>query len=41
MIEGLLVVLHLLGVVLVIPLWVLLPIRKGGAVLTEYYNGRR
>jgi hypothetical protein len=39
MIEGLLVVLHLLGVVLVIPLWVLLPVRKGGSVLTEYYNG--
>jgi hypothetical protein len=39
MIEGLLVVLHLLGVILVIPFWVLLPIRKGGAVLTEYYDG--
>lgn len=39
MIEGLLVVLHLLGVVLVIPLWILLPIRSSGSVLTEFYNG--
>jgi len=39
LIEGILVFLHLIGVVLVIPLWVLSPIRKGGSVLTEYYNG--
>jgi hypothetical protein len=39
LVEGILVFLHLIGVVLVIPLWVLSPVRKGGAVLTEYYNG--
>jgi hypothetical protein len=36
--EGILVVLHLLGVAVVIPLWALEPKRDGG-VLTEYYNG--
>lgn len=39
LLEGILVCLHLLGVLLVIPLWVLSPVRKGGSVLTEYYNG--
>jgi hypothetical protein len=36
--EGVLVVLHLLGVVVVIPLWALAP-KRGSGVLTEYYNG--
>jgi len=39
LIESLLVILHLLGVVLVIPLWALSPLRKGGSVFTEYNNG--
>jgi hypothetical protein len=39
LVEGILVALHLIGVVLVIPLWVLSPVRKGGSVLTEFYNG--
>jgi hypothetical protein len=36
--EGLLVVLHLLGIVIVVPLWALAP-KRGGGVLTDYYNG--
>jgi hypothetical protein len=36
--EGVLVVLHLLGVAVVIPLWALAP-KRGGGVLTEYFNG--
>ena len=39
LLEGILVILHLLGVAIVIPLWVLSPIRQGGGALTEYYNG--
>lgn len=39
LLEGFLVILHLLGIVVVIPLWALSPLRSGGAVLTEYYNG--
>jgi hypothetical protein len=38
MIEAILVLLHVLGVVIVIPLWVWSPIRKGGSPLTEFYN---
>jgi len=38
LIEGLLVVCHILGIVILIPLWVLLPTRKGGAPLVEFYN---
>jgi hypothetical protein len=37
--EGFLVVVHLLGVVVVVPLWTSSTRRSGGAVLTEYYNG--
>jgi choline transport protein len=37
--EGFLVVIHLLGFLVVIPLWAMAPHRKGGAVLTEYFNG--
>lgn len=39
MVEGVLVVLHLVGVVIMVPLWVLSPISKGGAALTTYNNG--
>jgi amino acid transporter len=39
LVEGILVFLHLIGVVIMIPLWALSPVRKGGSVLTEYYNG--
>jgi hypothetical protein len=39
MVEGLLVILHLVGVVIFIPLWVLSPISEGGSVLTTFYNG--
>jgi hypothetical protein len=38
LLEGFLVLLHLLGIVVVIPLWVLGP-KRGGGVLIEYYNG--
>jgi hypothetical protein len=34
-----LVVLHLLGIVILIPLWALSPIKKGADVLTTFYNG--
>jgi hypothetical protein len=37
--EGLLVILHLLGIAVVIPLLVLSPLRKGGSPFTEFYNG--
>jgi amino acid transporter len=39
LVEGLLVILHLIGIVLVIPLWVYLPLRTDGGVFTEFYNG--
>src|ERR1700760_800368 len=39
LIECLLVVLHLLGVVLLIPVWALAPHNTGGGVLTQFYNG--
>jgi hypothetical protein len=38
MIEGVLVFLHILGVLVVIPLWALLPVRKGAGPLVEFYN---
>jgi Amino acid permease len=38
-IECLLVILHLLGVVLMVPLWVLAPHRTDGGVFTEFFNG--
>ena len=37
--EGILVILHILGIAIVIPLWVLSPIRRGGDALTLFYNG--
>jgi amino acid transporter len=38
LIEGVLVFCHVLGVAIMIPLWVLLPHRTGGAPLTEFFN---
>jgi hypothetical protein len=38
-VEGVLVILHLLGIAILVPLWVLSPIREGGDVLTTFYNG--
>jgi uncharacterized membrane protein len=39
LLEGILVILHLLGVVVVIPLWAMGSRSSGGGVLTEYFNG--
>ena len=39
MVEGVLVILHLVGIVILIPVWALSPITKGGSVLTTFYNG--
>lgn len=39
LIEGILVILHLLGILVVVPLLVLLPTRSGGSVFVDYYNG--
>ena len=39
LVEGLLVILHLVGVVIFIPIWVLSPISEGGSVLTTFNNG--
>jgi amino acid transporter len=39
LVEGVLVTLHVLGIVIMIPLWILSPISKGGEVLTTFYNG--
>lgn len=36
--EGLLVMLHILGIVIIIPLWVMAPLRKGGSPLVEFNN---
>ena len=38
MIEVILVLLHILGVFIVVPLWALSPIAKGGSPLTQFYN---
>jgi hypothetical protein len=38
MVEGLFVIMHILGVVIFIPLWVLAP-RRGGSPVVEFYNG--
>jgi hypothetical protein len=38
MVEGLLVFLHILGIVIFIPLWILSSRREGGAPLVEFYN---
>jgi len=39
LIEGLLVILHLIGIVLVIPLWVYSPLRSDGTMFVDFYNG--
>jgi Amino acid permease len=38
-VEGLFVILHILGIIIFIPLWILGPKREGGAPLVEFYNG--
>jgi hypothetical protein len=38
MIEGLFVLLHILGVLMFVPLWILSPRRIGGSPITEFYN---
>jgi hypothetical protein len=38
MVEGLLVFCHILGIVIFIPLWILLPRREGGSPLVDFYN---
>jgi Amino acid permease len=38
LLEGMFVILHVLGVLIFIPLWVLSPIQQGGSSLTEFYN---
>lgn len=38
MLEGFFIVLHILGIVIFIPLWVMLPIRKGASPLVDFYN---
>jgi hypothetical protein len=39
LIEGLLVILHLVGIVLVIPLWVYSPLRTDGSMFVTFFNG--
>ena len=38
MVEGIFVFLHILGVAIFIPLWILSPKREGGSPLIEFYN---
>jgi amino acid transporter len=38
LVEGILVILHLLGILILIPLWVLSPIQRGSSPLTAFYN---
>jgi amino acid transporter len=38
MMESILIFIHILGIVIFIPVWVLAPRQEGGAVLTEFYN---
>jgi choline transport protein len=37
-VEGLSVIIHILGVLIFIPLWIMAPRREGGAPLVEFYN---
>jgi amino acid transporter len=39
MVEGLFVILHILGIAIFIPIWILAPRRDGGAPIVEFYNG--
>src|ERR1700744_2319833 len=38
MMEGILIFVHIIGIVIFIPVWVLSPRREGGGPLTEFYN---
>jgi hypothetical protein len=38
MIEGILVVCHIIGIVILIPLWALSPLTEGGSPLVDFYN---
>jgi len=39
LVECLFVILHILGILVFIPLWIMAPRREGGAPLVEFYNG--
>ena len=39
MVEGLLVILHILGILILIPLWIWSPRRDGGSPLVGFHNG--
>jgi choline transport protein len=38
MMEGILIFVHIIGIVIFIPVWILAPIREGGGPLVEFYN---
>jgi amino acid transporter len=38
-VEGLFVILHIIGIVVFIPIWIFSPLREGGAPFTEFFNG--
>jgi amino acid transporter len=38
MIEGIFVLCHILGIVIMIPLWIMSPLREGGSPLVDFYN---
>jgi hypothetical protein len=39
LVEGIFVMLHIVGILIFIPLWVLAPRREGGSPLVDFYNG--
>jgi amino acid transporter len=38
LVEGIFVFLHILGVVMIIPLWIMSPRREGGSPIVDFYN---
>jgi hypothetical protein len=38
MAEGIFVIIHILGICIMIPLWILSPRREGGSPLVDFYN---
>lgn len=38
-VQGLLVILHIAGILIFIPQWIMTPRRKGGSPLIEFYDG--
>jgi hypothetical protein len=38
MVEGVFVILHIFGILIFVPLWILAPKREGGSPLVDFYN---